>query len=195
MKAEFSPFVQRFMALWQQRGGRIEVHESQAAARLSLLLTLRELRVREILAWPPAALLLPGLTEALADAGIALIQPERGRLRAELTVGLTEAAAGLAATGSLVLAGPVVDAWLPALLPVYALVFLPIPRLFSDLTAWQRAQKTEGLGRALLIGGPSISADIEWHAHTGMFGPRQLHVVLLPPPENGELSTQVPHEA
>jgi L-lactate dehydrogenase complex protein LldG len=185
MNAEGSPLVRRFMTVWQQRGGRIEVHKSQAAARLSLLLTLRELRVREILAWPSAALLLPGLVEALADAGIALFQPERGRLRAELAVGLTDAAAGLAATGSLVLAGPFVDAWLPALLPVYALVLLPVTQLFEDLVSWQRAQKTDDLGSVLLVGGPSVSADIEWHAHPGMFGPRQLHVLLLPPPETG----------
>ncbi len=186
MNDELGPLVRRFMALWQQRGGRIEVHESQAAARLSLLLTLRELRVRELLAWPSAVSLLPGLAEALADAGIVPIQPERGRLRAELAVGLTDAAAGLAATGSLVLAGPLAGAWLPALLPVYALVLLPVTRLFEDLNAWQRAQKAEGLGSVLLIGGPSFSADIEWQAYTGMFGPRQLHVLLLPPPETGD---------
>ncbi len=183
MNDERSPLARHFMTVWQRRGGRIETPTSQAAARLRVLLTLRELGVREILARPSAASLLPGLAEALADAGIALSQPERERLRAELTVGLTDAAAGLATTGSLVLAGPSVGAWLPALLPVYLIVLLPITRLFNDLVAWQRAQKAEDPVSVLIIGGPSMSADLEWHAHTGMFGPRQLHVLLLPPPE------------
>jgi L-lactate dehydrogenase complex protein LldG len=185
MNEERGGLVRRFMAVWQQRGGHVEAHESHAAARLSLLLTLRELKVHEILAWPPAALPLPGLAEALADAGIAVVQPTREQLRADLTVGLTGAAAGLAAIGALVLTGPSLNAWLPALLPVYHIVLLPVTQLFPDLTSWRHAQGEEGLGNLLIIGGPSFSDDIEWHAHVGIFGPRRLHVVLLPPVETG----------
>lgn len=177
--------VRRFVAAWQGRGGHVEIHDSPAAARLSLLLNLRELGAREILAWPPEALPLPGLAEALADAGIAVVYPDRGRLRADLAVGLTGAAAGLAATGALVLAGSSPRAWLPALLPVYHLVLLPVTQLFPDLAGWQRARGEEEPGSMLIIGGPSLSADIEWHGHTGMFGPRQIRVFLLPAAEGG----------
>lgn len=177
--------IRRFVTAWQERGGHIEVHESVAAARLSLLLTLQELGEREILAWSPETLPLPGLAEALADAGIATVQPARGRLRADLAVGLTGAAAGLAATGAIVLAGLSPDAWLPALLPVDHIVLLPVTRLVSDLASWRRGQGQAGLGNTLIIGGPSLSDDIEWHGHAGMFGPRRLHVFLLPDAEAG----------
>jgi L-lactate dehydrogenase complex protein LldG len=159
------------------------MHENAIAARLAFLLFLQEKHIDQITAWSPAELPLAGLSEALDDAGIQVISPDRRDIDPDAVVGLTSAHAALAATGSLVLVPEPGQSWLPALLPIRHLILLPTSRLHTDLHSWRRAweqeDRHEDLARALVITGPSYSSDIELHAHRGMFGPRLLHVLLI----------------
>ncbi len=173
----------RFLSAWQALGGEFEYHANPTAARLGLLAYLGGLNTRALLAWPPQELRMPGLAEALAAAGYTLVQPERRHLDPDLSAGLTAADAGLAETGSLVLAQALTRSWLPALIPIRHIILLPQSRLHADLRAWRQAWQQEGRAQALchslIITGPSFSDDIELHPHRGMFGPRHLHLVLF----------------
>ena len=142
--------------------------------------------IRSVLAWPASALPLPGLDDALRDTGFHLVEADRqdgSATKTNWSIGLTGADAGLAATGSLVFAPAPGHSWLPALLPARHIVILPSDRLYPDLAAWREAWRQGGREQdaagALIITGPSISADIEFHRHRGTFGPRFLHLILI----------------
>ena len=175
--------VAAFTAAWEKLGGTWELHENAVAARLAFLLFLQEKHIDQITTWSPAELPLAGVSEALSDADIQLISPDRRDIDPDAVVGLTSAHAALAATGSLVLVPEPGQSWLPALLPIRHLVLLPTSRLHTDLHSWRRTWAQEGknddLARALIITGPSFSSDIELHIHRGMFGPRLLHILLI----------------
>jgi L-lactate dehydrogenase complex protein LldG len=97
-------------------------------------------------------------------------------------VGLSWALAGVAETGSLLLAsGPHTPTALNFLVDDFLCV-LPIDRLVPHLEdAWQLVRGELGvLPRALnLITGPSRTADVEQTIQLGAHGPRRLHLLLL----------------
>ena len=97
-------------------------------------------------------------------------------------VGLSWALAGIAETGSLVLAsGPHTPTALNFLVDDFLCV-LPAERLVEHLEdAWQLVRTELGvLPRALnLITGPSRTADVEQTIQLGAHGPRRLHLLLL----------------
>lgn len=171
----------RFLAAWARLGGTWEQHANPTSARLGLLRYLRDLQAHQVLAWPARQLPLPGLADALRDTGFILVEADRQAPNAGLDIGLTGADAGLIETGSLVIESLPGRSWLPALLPAHHIVILPSRRLYPSLAAWRsqqtgREQETAG---TLIITGPSISADIEFHRHRGTFGPRFLHLILV----------------
>jgi L-lactate utilization protein LutC len=182
MSSESSrPDIQRFLLAWSGWGGTHELHANPTSARLGLLRFLRDLQVREVLAWPAPQLPLSGLDDALRDAGFVLVEADRQAPRTGLETGLTGADAGLIDTGSLVFEPGPGRSWLPALLPWRHIVILPAHRLQPSLAAWRRQQsgREQETGGALIVTGPSISADIEFHRHRGAFGPRFLHLLLV----------------
>lgn len=172
----------QFMDAWESLGGTCERHPTATAARLALLLHLRERNFGHILAWMPDNLPIPGLGDALADAGFTLVRPERRRLNPEIRLGLTGADAALAG-GSLIFTLAPGRSWIPALVPISHIILLPAKRLYADLPAWRRAWSRAGREKdlccSLVVTGPSYSDDIELHRHRGMFGPRHLHVILF----------------
>lgn len=177
----FHDHANRFLAAWSRLGGTYEQHPNPISARLGLLRYLRDLQVVEVLAWPAHQLPLPGLDDALRDAGFVLVEANRLDARAGLETGLTGADAGLIETGSLVFEPAPGRSWLPALLPSRHIVILPSDRLYPNLAAWRRQQagREQEAGGALIVTGPSISADIEFHRHRGTFGPRFLHLIFV----------------
>jgi L-lactate dehydrogenase complex protein LldG len=94
---------------------------------------------------------------------------------------VTGARAGLAETGSLVLWPDATEPRLMSLAPPLHVVVLEADRLyenFADLLAredWRRGMPTN----ALLISGPSKTADIEQTLAFGIHGPKQLITLLL----------------
>ena len=171
------------LAAWERLGGTWERHDSMAAARLALLLRLRTAGVREILSWLPNQLPVPGLQEAAADAGFTLAAVTGSDVRSDLVIGLTGVDAALAATGSLVLAPDPDRSWLPALLPNKYVALVLASQVYADLDAWrddwEQTGRADALGRALVITGPSTSADLELHEQRGVFGPGEIHLILI----------------
>ena len=180
--------VDTFLRNLEALGATWELADNPVAARLTLLRYLSALNRKEILAWEPAALPLPGLSEALADIGLVLLPTHRRNLNPELLVGLTAADAGLADTGSLALGLAPGRSWLPGLVTLHHVALLPVSRLFPDMATWRRAwldSRPDHLASSLIITGPSGADDIELHPHRGMFGPGRQHVILFYDEEDG----------
>jgi L-lactate dehydrogenase complex protein LldG len=174
--------IETFLSNWERWGGDWERWDNPIAARLALLRYLNEQHRTEILSWQVDALPIPALADALNDAKFTLFPPHRRNLNPDLSIGLTSADAALAASGSLVMTPASGRSWLPALIPIHHVALLPVSRLYTDLDAWRRAWRASRPGdaaRSLIISGPSISDDIEQHPHRGMFGPRQIHLILF----------------
>jgi L-lactate dehydrogenase complex protein LldG len=174
--------IQEFIENWERWGGTWEMWDNPVAARLALLHYLRENERSELLAWQAEELPVPGLPEAIADAGITLLHPHRRNLSPDIVMGLTSADAALADSGSLVLAPAPGRSWLPALIPIHHIVLLPDSRIYADLRSWRQDwlhTRPQDAFQSLIISGPSFSDDIELHKHYGMFGPRYLHLLLF----------------
>jgi len=134
-----------------------------------------------ILSWDLKHVPLPGLEEALATAGIARSQEPNASAR----IGLTGADAALSATGSLVLStGPGKPRAASLLPPVHIAVLQP-GRILPDLESWVAKQREKGLrafrdmSGAMVISGPSRTADIAMQLTLGMHGPKTVHVLIV----------------
>jgi L-lactate dehydrogenase complex protein LldG len=101
--------------------------------------------------------------------------------RADL--GITGAAYGIAATGSLVLHAGEAGGRTASLLPPVHLALLSVDRLLADAGALFRRlgeRFPEGLPSQLVfVTGPSRSADIELEVTVGVHGPRELWIGLV----------------
>ncbi|MBC7635494.1 MAG: lactate utilization protein [Acetobacteraceae bacterium] len=117
----------------------------------------------------------------------ALLQPRVGRAQPSDLVCLTQAFAGIAETGTLMLPGEFMRPTTLNLLGDIALVVLRASRIvgpYEDAWNWLRARHDSTTGgfmprNVMLVTGPSRSADIESTLELGAHGPRQLHIVLV----------------
>jgi L-lactate dehydrogenase complex protein LldG len=147
---------------------------------------------KQIMAWDDAALGLPGLREALIEAGIIIVDdelsangPERKVQLAAMDgvpVGLTGAQGGLADTGAVVLISGSGRGRLASLLPPVHIALLPQSRLYPSLPAFLAANPTatsDG-SNLVLIAGPSRTGDIEMTLSMGVHGPGEVHVIITP---------------
>jgi len=134
-----------------------------------------------ILSWDLVHVPLPGLGEALADAGIAIAAPGDASVR----VGLTGVDAALAATGSLLLASGPGKPRGASLLPEVHIAVVAAGQIVPDLETWLAAQRAAGLdslrrlNNVVLISGPSRTADIAMETVMGVHGPGAVQIVLL----------------
>ncbi len=122
------------------------------------------------------------LLERAGFGSQAMLEVERGAATAEDVTGVTVAEAGVAETGTLVLASAPERPTMLAYLPENCVVVLPIARLDGSYEeSWQRIR--ERFGRpprsVNLITGPSRTADIGLQLTMGAHGPRRLLVVLV----------------
>ena len=134
---------------------------------------------------------LPGLPVVRRSCGLSIVDrevPENGdalppRLAelAALSLGLTGADAGLAETGSVVLAtGPGRPRMASLLVPVHVAV-LRVDRLVESISALlaTRGDLVAAGSNLVAITGPSRTADIEHTLSRGVHGPGEVHVILL----------------
>lgn len=159
---------------------------------LELVLSiLRELHAHDLVAWGADELPVLGIGDALVERGFhflddALPADAAGRA-AQLAsldradVGLTGALAGLADTGTLVLASGAGRPRLSWLLPPVHVALLPIDRLHASLDDFLAGagSSVRGSANVALVTGPSRSGDIEMVLTRGVHGPGTLHVVLV----------------
>lgn len=107
----------------------------------------------------------------------------RNELFADIDAGLTRARSAIAATGSLVLWPDTAEPRLLSLVPPVHYVLLDAGALHADLHAAMTAEGWAGTlpTNALLVSGPSKTADIQQTLAYGAHGPRELVVLIVHP--------------
>ena len=130
--------------------------------------------------------------ENLPWDGQPLLEVETGRAQDSDQVSLTGAVAGIAETGTLLLAsGPEAPTTLNFLPENHVVVLKASQVVGAYEDGWDRLRESHGpdqLPRVInFITGPSSTADIEQTIQLGAHGPRRLHVLLVEDtdPENG----------
>jgi L-lactate dehydrogenase complex protein LldG len=181
----------RFRAALESVAG--VVHEAQTVDQVAdIVAALAErLGTRQLLAWSEEAMAVPGLAAALEARGLSAVDPDvpqagDGRAPqlgtlAALPLGLTGADAGLAVTGSVVLAsGPGRPRLASLLVPVHVAV-LRAERLVDSIATLlaTRPDLVAAGSNLVAITGPSRTADIEHTLSRGVHGPGEVHVILF----------------
>ena len=173
--------------------GRAHGPQTAGQAIETVIELLREAGGDEILAWADEALPVAGLGEAIRRAGFKALDAavpaaaradgrrERQTQLSRASAGVTGALAGLADTGSIVVTSSPLRPRLASLLPPAHIALLPVDRLYPDLPTFlaHHPDLTQGGSNAVIITGPSRTADIELTPVFGVHGPKILHVVLV----------------
>lgn len=135
---------------------------------------LRSRGIDSVLAWEDE--LLPGgLLDALRLEGIQVSSSPDATIRA----GLTGAEAGIADTGTILLSSGSGRPQTASLLPEVHLAILEAKLILPDLRAALRMPRVIDSQAAVLISGPSRTADIEMTLTIGVHGPGELLVFCL----------------
>ena len=113
--------------------------------------------------------------ELLADSGLELVRTAD----ATCLVGLTGAAAGLADTGSLLVTGGPGEMLSASLLPETHIAILKLSDLYASLPDVLNTPTVRNAPNAVVISGPSRTADIEMTLTIGVHGPGELIVLLV----------------
>jgi L-lactate dehydrogenase complex protein LldG len=117
-----------------------------------------------------------------ADWSSSLLDVSDGRPSIDDPIGLTTAFAGIAETGTLLLASDADHPTTLAFLPETAIIVLPVDRItraYEDALHAFRADRSS-LPRSMnFVTGPSRSGDIEQTLQLGAHGPKRLLIVLV----------------
>jgi L-lactate dehydrogenase complex protein LldG len=145
-----------------------------------ILEILRKRSVDKLLTWE-APYLPKDLLETLSAAGVGLIHPTADKYETSSLVraGLTGASAGIADTGSLLLLGGLGRPLTASLLPEIHLAILWEKDIFENLNQVLQKVDMKQVPAAILITGPSRTADIEMTLTIGVHGPGELHVLCI----------------
>ncbi len=185
------PRPERFRAALEALAGAVhEVSSIDQAADVVAAIAAR-LGATSILSWTDEAMALPGMTALLQTRGLSVVAPDvpqAGEARAPrlaelaaLSVGLTGADAGLADTGSVVLASGLGRSRLASLLVPVHIAVLRVDRLVDSISTLlaTRGDLVAAGSNLVAITGPSRTADIEHTLSRGVHGPGEVHVILL----------------
>lgn len=186
------PPRQRFQAALEAVAG--VVHEARSLTDVVEVVAgiAARLHATSLLAWSDEAIGLPGLSDALAARGITVADPRipqangdarAGRLNVlePIQLGVTGADAGLAETGSVVIAsGPGRPRMASLLVPVH-IAILRVDCLVESISTLlaTRGDLVAAGSNLVAITGPSRTADIEHTLSRGVHGPGEIHVILL----------------
>jgi L-lactate dehydrogenase complex protein LldG len=135
---------------------------------------------RSVMAWDYAAIGLPRLDAALAEAGIVPTHPRDASARC----GITGVDAALAATGSIVVSAASGRPRTASLLPDVHIAVVRETQMLPHLEAWAALQAADlaafrRAGNHIIISGASRTADIGMELVMGAHGPARLHLVLI----------------
>ena len=177
------------ISLWKQEFEALTGHVygplAPEAARLQATEVILAQQAGKILLWDEAYLPVAGLSRHLREAGVQaheysdLVDPQ---ILAGIPLGVTGTLAGLADTGSIILAGGLGRARSASLLPATHLALLRVSDLYRVLPTWMSQQGSNLLpatANVVIITGPSRTADIELTLVLGVHGPREIHVILI----------------
>jgi L-lactate dehydrogenase complex protein LldG len=112
---------------------------------------------------------------ALQTAGTAVVRAPDPQIRC----GITGALAGLADTGTLVMVGSPARPLTASLLPEIHVALLRVSELVPSLPDALRRPEVRASAAAVLITGPSRTADIEMTLTIGVHGPKEVIVFLI----------------
>ncbi len=167
----------RFASELEALGGTITLCTSQELTS-RLLSLLQDRQIRRIQSWE-AGFLPAGLLDEIRLAGIEVSHhPEP-----DAQAGLTGALAGIAETGTLVLTGGAGKPLTASLLAPLHIAILQASDIYENLPQAFRLQEVQQASAAVLISGPSRTADIEMTLTIGVHGPGELHVFCIPVPD------------
>lgn len=180
--------LQRFIQYAGAIFAQVQVVANQEAAAAALA----AIRQGELKCTAAIRAQYPDLYAALAVEGVPAVvaediearQPSRSALGAALDggTGLVLARAGIAETGSLLLAEQGLAARLVSMLTEVCVALLPVSALVPSLDeAGVLLARLEREGHRYLsfVTGPSRTGDIEMALTVGVHGPRTLHIVIL----------------
>ena len=141
---------------------------------------LHQHRIDQLLVWE-ADELSAGLLNLISKKGINLVHPTRDSMTdcSQVRAGLTGASAGIADTGSLLLLGGGGKPLTASLLPEIHIAILREEDIFEKLDTVLTQDKIKESPAAVLITGPSRTADIEMTLTIGVHGPGELHVLCI----------------
>jgi L-lactate dehydrogenase complex protein LldG len=136
--------------------------------------------IQEILAWDGNHLP-DGLLEWLTDAGVQIVYPRSDNIltSSRIKAGLTGASAGIAETGSLLLLESLGQPLTASLLPEIHIVLVWKKDVFQSLSQVLEMEAIKLASAAVLITGPSRTADIEMTLTIGVHGPGELHIICM----------------
>jgi L-lactate dehydrogenase complex protein LldG len=181
------PPHQRFSEELREVGGVVEpVSRADLAGAVAAAAEATDARTAVI--GPDVGPFAEKVIEGLRRSGVEVLEPdgpEKWReacARADL--GVTGALLGVASSGSILTAAGSASSRLASLLPPAHLAILPSERLvagFEELFA-ALGDRLVRASSAVLISGPSRTADIEMVLVRGVHGPRHVHVLLVEEP-------------
>ena len=139
-------------------------------------------REKQVSAWDWDQIPYDGLKQSLNDLSIQVSDPADPSVR----VGITGAAAALAASGSIAVNRNPGRPNGPSLLPPVHIAIITEDQILPNFESWISKQRLDGLsdfqqsGNIVMISGPSRTADIAMELILGMHGPKELHIIILP---------------
>lgn len=154
----------------------ITCREEELAEKILSLMQERSLDA--LLAWEETRLP-SGLLPKLKRAGIHVQHPSGETKGSDATIraGLTGALAAVAGTGTLVLVGGAGQPLTASLLPELHIALLRQADIYEDLSAVFQLRELREASAAVLVSGPSRTADIEMTLTIGVHGPGELIVL------------------
>jgi L-lactate dehydrogenase complex protein LldF len=183
-KVEFSQnqdrtLLARFSSELEALGGKFNKCPQSDAWKI-ILEILQANGIQEILAWD-ATNLPNGFLERLSEAGIRIIFPigESFHTCAHIKAGLTGASAAIAETGSILVLGGPGRPLTASLLPEIHIALLREKDIYEQLDQVIQIKDIRKASAAVLISGPSRTADIEMTLTIGVHGPGELHVICM----------------
>jgi L-lactate dehydrogenase complex protein LldG len=146
----------------------------------TILELLREHGNQEILAWDDNYLP-DGLIEGLSNAGIQIIYPRSDTIltSSRIKAGLTGASAAVAETGSILLLEGPGQPLTASLLPEIHIALVWKKDVYKSLSQVLEMEAVKISPAAVLITGPSRTADIEMTLTIGVHGPGELHIICM----------------
>ena len=183
-KVEISPnqdrtLLSKFSDELEMLGGKFTKCRQNDAWKI-ILEILQANSIQEIMAWD-ATYLPDGLLDRLSKSGIRIIFPtgESFHGYAQVNAGLTGALAAIADTGSILILGGPGRPLTASLLPDFHIALLREKDVYEHLDQVIQIKEIREAPSAVLISGPSRTADIEMTLTIGVHGPGKLHVICL----------------
>lgn len=181
------PVIQRFSEELRAVGGVVEV-VSRADLAGAVAAAAEQAEARTAVVGPDLGPFAGPVAEGLVRFGVEVLEPDEPagwrQAAARADLGVTGALLAVASSGSILASAGRESSRLASLLPPAHLAILPAERViagFEDLFGALGEHLREG-SAAVLMTGPSRTADIEMVLVRGVHGPRHVHVLLVEEP-------------